>query len=177
MDKEGARYGTGGGEKEENERRRSGELRGACKRSSTPGHRRHTATIQPYQAAAETTPSGASPVFILLHLPSSTSPAIATSTRCSFQSSFLHLFAGAPRPITSGAPHPKRYALFSFPASLFPLLLLLLLPCPPSPTLPSHIPSFISSLGVLLLAARSRWLDLLSSFFRLSAISYSALWE
>lgn len=54
--------------------RRSGEatLREACKRSSTSGHRRHTATIQPYhQTAAETTPSGAVPVsfFCIYPLP------------------------------------------------------------------------------------------------------------
>lgn len=49
-------------------------------------------------------------------------------------------------------PSRRRYAsaLFSFPASLFPPR-----PSPLALLLPSHIPSFISSLGVLLLSARS----------------------
>lgn len=50
----------------------------------------------------------------------SPSPAIVTWSRCSFHLSFRSLFAGAPRPITSSAPHPRRYAsaLFSLPFSL-----------------------------------------------------------
>lgn len=101
-----------------------------------------------------------------LRPPSRLRPAARFSARFHRSLSFLRLFAVAPRPITSGAPapYPRRYAsLFSFPASPFP-------PCspnppPPRPRLPSHIPSFISSLGVLLLAARSAlWLDLLSFF-------------
>lgn len=58
-------------------------------------------------------------------------PAARFSARFHQNLSFLRLFDGAPRPITSGAPHPRRYAsaLFSFSTSLFPSR-------PPSPSAP-----------------------------------------
>lgn len=78
-----------------NERRRkSGELREACKRSSTSGHRHHTTTIQPYQPRLKP-PCSASPfhsfasiLSLLFSFRSHPVRAIATSTRCSFQRSF-----------------------------------------------------------------------------------------
>lgn len=78
-----------------NERRRkSGELREACKCSSTSGHHHHTTTIQPYQPRLKS-PCSASPFHSfasILSLPFSfrSHPVrvIATSTRCSFQRSF-----------------------------------------------------------------------------------------
>lgn len=142
----------GGVAEEENKRRRSGELRRACERSSTPGHRRHTATIQPYQA--ETTPSGASPVSFFcinpLAPPSRLRPAARFSARF------------PPEPLVS--PSFRRctaaYNEWCTPSKALRSLFFSRVPLS-SPPLPSHIPSFISSLGVLL-AARSPRLDLLS---------------
>lgn len=52
--------------------------------------------------------------------PSRLRPAARFSARFHQNLSFLRLFDGAPRPITSGAPHPRRYAsaLFSFSSFL-----------------------------------------------------------
>lgn len=154
---------------------RSGELRGACKRSSTPGHRRHSATIQPYQNAAETTRSGASPVSFFCIYSFPPSPAVVTWSRCSFHLSFLSLFAGAPRPITSGAPHPRRYAsaLFSFPAVPLSTSSSFLSPLRP-PRCPLIFRLLFLPLSILLLALAS---SIFPPFFLFSAISYSAPWE
>lgn len=100
--------------------------------------------------------------FILLHpsspcsspfvptpsAPSRLRPAARFNARFQRSPSFLHLFAGAPRPITSGVPHPRRYASILF----FPRVSLSLSLSPP--TLLSYS-AFISSLGILLLAARA----------------------
>lgn len=110
------------------------------------------------------------------------STAIATSTRCSFQRSFpleplsfLRLFVGAPRPITSGALHLEGVTLllsFLFQRPCF----LLILPPPPCPAValsysvfyffPRRPPSYRPLTGLIF-----------SPFFLFSAISYSAPWE
>lgn len=83
---------------------------------------------------------------------------------CSFQRSFLRLFAGAPRPITSGVPHSRRYAsTLSLSLSLSSL----------------HRPPLLSSPYSTFYFYRRRppSYRALSPFFLLSAISYSAPWE
>lgn len=91
--------------------------------------------------------------------------------RCSFHLSFLSLFAGAPRPITSGAPHPRRYASALFSFSSFLVLLL------------SPEPAVALSYSVFYFFPRhpSSYRALASSifppFFLFFAISYSAPWE
>lgn len=106
----------------------------------SPPSYHHNTTLS---AAAETTPAELRR-FILL--PTTTaapfprhraaSPVVARfSARFQRRSlSFLRLFANAPRPITSGTPHPRRYAsalffpraslLAPFPLSHIPLLFL-----------------------------------------------------
>ena len=151
--------------------RRSGELREACKRSSTSGHRRHTATIQPYhQTAAETTPTGAVPVsfFCIYPLPyhRDFDPQLVlmlVSTTEPFVSSSFRWCTAAYNECT-----PSRALRFSF---LFPCSSFLLWPhlrrCPLIFRL-----LFLPSAYTFLLAGL-----IFSPFFLLSAISYSVPWE
>lgn len=141
-------------------RRRGGELRGACKRSSTSGHRRHTTTIQPYQPWLKP-PCSSLPfhsfasILSLLLLPLPLHPRhrdfdpLLVSTLVSSGASRFSIFSLVhPRPITSGVPHPRRYASTLF----FPRV-----SRTPSLSLPSLLSysAFISFLSILLLAVRA----------------------
>lgn len=113
-----------------------------------------------------------SPPSPALRPPSRLRPAARFSARFHRSLSFLRLFAVASRPITSGAPHPRRYAsLFSFPAPLFP-------PCspPPLPVALSYSVFYFFSRRPPSCRAQRCGL-IFSPFFLFPTISYSAPWE